>query len=96
MFMTHEELDKQLDDLDHDMDYHDLDCEEYEDRYLTLDDDGQPDEYTEWQDFNGGDDWDHGQYECEQGMIWFRPTVKRASAQSGTPVQIRPSPLKGK
>lgn len=25
-------------------------------------DDGQPDEYTEWQDYYGGDDWDHGQY----------------------------------
>lgn len=25
--------------------------------------DGQPDEYTEWQDFMGGDDWDHGQYD---------------------------------
>jgi hypothetical protein len=28
-------------------------------------DDGQPSEYEEWQDFMGGDDWDHGQYdEC--------------------------------
>ena len=26
--------------------------------------DGQPDEYTEWQDYMGGDDWDHGQYDC--------------------------------
>ena len=26
-------------------------------------DDGQPDEYTEWQDYRGGDDWDHGQYD---------------------------------
>lgn len=25
--------------------------------------DGQPDEYTEWQDFMGGDDWDQGQYD---------------------------------
>ena len=25
--------------------------------------DGQPDEYTEWQDLYGGDDWDHGQYD---------------------------------
>ena len=25
--------------------------------------DGQPDEYTEWQDYQGGDDWDHGQYD---------------------------------
>jgi hypothetical protein len=24
-------------------------------------DDGQPDEYTEWQDYMGGDDWDYGQ-----------------------------------
>ena len=28
-----------------------------------FEDDGQPDEYTEWQDFIGGDDWDHGQYD---------------------------------
>jgi hypothetical protein len=27
--------------------------------------DGQPDEYTEWQDYMGGDDWDHGQYDSE-------------------------------
>lgn len=26
-------------------------------------DDGQPTEYEEWQDYMGGDDWDHGQYE---------------------------------
>jgi len=26
-------------------------------------DDGQPDEYTEWQDLYGGDDWDHGQFD---------------------------------
>ena len=26
-------------------------------------DDGQPTEYTEWQDYMGGDDWDHGQYD---------------------------------
>lgn len=32
--------------------------DEYEDEY-----DGQPDEYTEWQDLYGGDDWDHGQYD---------------------------------
>ena len=25
--------------------------------------DGQPTEYEEWQDFYGGDDWDHGQYD---------------------------------
>lgn len=33
--------------------------EDFEDDYY----DGQPDEYTEWQDFMGGDDWDHGQYD---------------------------------
>lgn len=25
--------------------------------------DGQPDEYTEWQDYMDGDDWDFGQYD---------------------------------
>ena len=25
--------------------------------------DGQPTEYEEWQDYMGGDDWDHGQYD---------------------------------
>ena len=25
--------------------------------------DGQPDEYTEWQDVYGGDDYDHGQFD---------------------------------
>jgi len=28
-----------------------------------FEDDFQPDEYTEWQDYYGGDDWDHGQYD---------------------------------
>ena len=27
-------------------------------------DDGQPDHYTEMQDYYGGDDWDYGQYDC--------------------------------
>lgn len=31
---------------------------EYDEEY-----DGQPDEYTEWQDYMGGDDWDQGQYD---------------------------------
>ena len=26
-------------------------------------DDGQPSEYEEYQDFYGGDEWDHGQYD---------------------------------
>jgi len=25
--------------------------------------DGQPTEHEEWQDFYGGDDWDHGQFD---------------------------------
>jgi hypothetical protein len=33
-----------------------------EDDY-EIENDGQPDEYTEWQDFMGGDDWDQGQYD---------------------------------
>jgi len=34
-----------------------------DDREDHCEDDGQPDEYTEWQDYYGGDDWDHGQYD---------------------------------
>ena len=37
---------------------------EWVDEYAD-DHDGQPDEYTEWQDYMGGDDWDHGQYDCD-------------------------------
>jgi hypothetical protein len=37
-----------------------LACDDYE-----IEDDGQPDEYTEWQDFMGGDDWDQGQYDTD-------------------------------
>jgi hypothetical protein len=37
-----------------------------EDDYeFEIEDDGQPDEYTEWQDFMGGDDWDQGQYDTD-------------------------------
>ena len=49
-------------DLDEMCDYFESldleDEEDYDEEY-----DGQPDEYTEWQDFYGGDDWDHGQYD---------------------------------
>lgn len=41
-------------------DIEDYACENRDDDY-----DGQPDEYTEWQDYMGGDDGDHGQYDCE-------------------------------
>ena len=30
---------------------------------FSWEDDGQPTEYDEWQDYMGGDDWDHGQYD---------------------------------
>jgi len=33
----------------------------YDDGDDIEEDDGQPDEYTEWQDYMGGDDWDYGQ-----------------------------------
>jgi hypothetical protein len=42
-------------DGDYDPDYDIWNEDEY---------DGQPDEYTEWQDVYGGDDWDHGQYDA--------------------------------
>lgn len=63
------------DDLRFDVDDHDLELRyddglDYEDEFDDFDDfeddyDGQPDEYTEWQDLYGGDDWDHGQYDNE-------------------------------
>ena len=37
--------------------------EELTDALDLHEDDGQPDEYIEWQDLYGGDDWDHGQYD---------------------------------
>lgn len=45
----------------------DLEDEDCPDDY-----DGQPDEYTEWQDYMGGDDWDHGQYDndCDLYNEW--------------------------
>ena len=36
---------------------------DHEDDFDDDDYDGQPDEYTEWQDYMGGDDWDHGQFD---------------------------------
>ena len=53
------EYNEYFDDTDQGMEYYDdaTECE-YE-----FDDDHQPDEYTEWQDYMGGDDWDHGQYD---------------------------------
>ena len=39
-----------------------------EDEFEIMEDDGQPSEYDEWQDYMGGDDWDHGQY--DMGSEW--------------------------
>lgn len=38
-------------------------AEEPEEVEHEFEDDGQPTEYEEWQDFMGGDDWDHGQFD---------------------------------
>ena len=35
------------------------------DEDLVHDSDGQPDEYTEWTDYMGGDDWNQGQYDYD-------------------------------
>lgn len=43
----------------------DGDCDVNSDWIEPSDFDGQPSEYDEWQDFMGGDDWDHGQWELE-------------------------------
>jgi len=43
-----------------------LDIEDYACENRDCDEnDGQPSEYEEWQDYYGGDDWDHGQYDYE-------------------------------
>ena len=36
---------------------------ETDDEYDDYEADGPPSEYDEWQDYMGGDDWDHGQYD---------------------------------
>ena len=43
--------------------HHDYRDEVIEDEYDIMEDDGQPSEYDEWQDYMGGDDWAHGQYD---------------------------------
>jgi len=48
-------------------DFDDIQSDELDSRdyYDAADYDGQPSEYDEWQDYMGGDDWDHGQYDCD-------------------------------
>lgn len=48
-----------LSDEDFEIENVDVESEVYDD------DDGQPTEYEEWQDYFGGDDWDHGQYDSD-------------------------------
>ena len=48
--------------------FNNFDWNEYQEWYdgqedCYPEDDGQPSEYEEWQDYMGGDDWDHGQYD---------------------------------
>lgn len=49
----------------YDWDECECDDDEYEYEDDEYESDGQPTEYEEWQDYMGGDDWDHGQYDCE-------------------------------
>ena len=43
--------------------YSDEERHAWEQRLEAEENDGQPDEYTEWQGLYEGDDWDHGQYD---------------------------------
>lgn len=43
-------------------------CQDDDSDYDDEENDGQPDEYTEWQDYMGGDDCDYGQYECDESF----------------------------
>jgi len=47
------------------LDIEDYACENRDCGSEDEDYDGQPDEYTEWQDYYDGDDSDHGQYDYE-------------------------------
>ncbi len=63
--MTRAEYDNYLDMMEEKavLERQEEEDEEYDDTDDYNDDDGQPSEYTEWQDYMGGDDWDHGQYD---------------------------------
>ena len=43
--------------------YSDEERHAWEQRLEAEENDGQPDEHTEWQGLYEGDDWDHGQYD---------------------------------
>ena len=60
--------------------HHDYRDEVIEDEYDIMEDDGQPSEYDEWQDYMGGDDWDHGQYEWDCDLhneFWYKCVIAR-------------------
>ena len=58
---------KKMDHFDTEITCEEFYCDEdrhaWEQRLEAEENDGQPDEYTEWQDLYEGDDWDHGQYD---------------------------------
>ena len=64
-YLSDGELDAQLEELARQLDVDAMlsDEDDGELAYGADEYDGQPDEYTEWQDVYGGDDWDHGQYD---------------------------------
>lgn len=60
-----EELEGELALCEYELRMEDYNREDAAAEDFYYEDDGQPTEYEEWQDVNGGDDWDHGQYdEC--------------------------------
>jgi hypothetical protein len=69
--LTREEYNDYLDSMEEEaalaqQEDDDYELDDFEHDFAPEDDfDGQPDEYTEWQDYMGGDDWDHGQFDCE-------------------------------
>tara|TARA_B100000809_G_C14618460_1_gene343934 strand:+ start:168 stop:416 length:249 start_codon:yes stop_codon:yes gene_type:complete len=68
--LTQAELDAMVASMEVVDAFEDIGCDEpddielvEDDEYDDYEDDGQPDEYTEWQDYYDGDDWDQGQYD---------------------------------
>jgi len=61
------EIEVEDEDFDYDWDEYETDTDAPAEDAIADDfyfeDDGQPTEYDEWQDVNGGDDWDHGQFD---------------------------------
>ena len=65
MTLTNDELNAMVASMA-ELDYgNEVEIEIVDEDDFDYEDDGQPTEYEEWQDFYGGDDWDHGQYASE-------------------------------